>query len=483
LQYKWIVLSNTTLATLMASLDTNIVLIALPTISRELPHTSFFDLLWFLLGYQLVNGSLLVNFGRLSDIFGRVRLYTFGFAIFTAASALCSLAQTGDQLIAFRLLQGVGSAFLFSNSGAIITDAFPETERGKALGINQVSIVIGSLLGLVLGGVLTSLAGWRSIFYVNIPIGIFATLWSYFQLKELAVIRKGQRIDVVGNITFAGGLAAVLLALTLYSVSLLKPGEFAALVASGIALLAVFVLAERRIEEPMLDLSLFRIRLFSAGAVASLLNSLARGAVTLVLTFYLQGPSMGLTPLSAGVFLIPISVSLVMLGPISGYLSDKHGPQFFTTSGLVVSAAGFVILASIGKTITFWQLALPLCLVGAGWGLFQSPNRASLMNSVPAAQRGIASGTSVLVLVSGSSFSLAIAFSLLTASVPLSELQTIFISGGGVSNAPWIGSFIASIHDVYYLSAAFMLLAIVPSTIRGTFARAPASDVLRSPEG
>ena len=214
MQYKWIVLSNTTLGTLMASLDTNIVLIALPTISRELRGTSFFDLLWILLGYQLVNGSLLVNFGRLSDMFGRVRLYTFGFALFTVASALSSLAQTGEQLIVFRLLQGVGSAFLFSNSGAIITDAFPEDERGKALGINQVSIVIGTLLGLVLGGVLTAVAGWQSIFYVNIPIGIFATVWSHYKLKELATIRKGQKIDIIGNVTFAGGLATVLVAIT-----------------------------------------------------------------------------------------------------------------------------------------------------------------------------------------------------------------------------------------------------------------------------
>jgi EmrB/QacA subfamily drug resistance transporter len=467
LQYKWIVLSNTTLGTLMASLDTNIVLIALPTISRELRATSFFDLLWVLLGYQLVNGSLLVNFGRLSDIFGRVRLYTFGFALFTAASALCSLAQTGEQLIAFRLLQGVGSAFLFANSGAIITDAFPENERGKALGINQVSIVVGSLLGLVLGGVLTTVAGWQSIFYVNIPIGIFATAWSHFKLKELATIRKGQKIDVVGNITFAGGLATVLVAITLDAVALLPVDQSVLLLGAGIALLVAFVVTERRVKEPMLDLSLFRIRLFTAGTIASLLNSLARGAMTLVLTFYLQGPSMGLDALSAGIFLIPISVSLAFLGPISGILSDKYGPRFFATSGLVVSMIGFLLLATIGRTITFWQLALPLSLVGAGFGLFQSPNRASIMNSVPAWARGIASGTSTTVLVAGGSFSLGIAFFILTASVPIADLQNIFIGGTALSTAPWIGSFIDSIHQVYYLSTAFLLLGIIPSVLRG----------------
>jgi EmrB/QacA subfamily drug resistance transporter len=467
LQYKWIVLSNTTIGTLMASLDTNIVLIALPTISRELRATSFFDLLWILLGYQLVNGSLLVNFGRLSDMFGRVRLYTFGFALFTVASALSSLSQTGEQLIAFRLLQGVGSAFLFSNSGAIITDAFPENERGKALGINQVAIVVGSLFGLVLGGVLTTFGGWQSIFYVNIPIGIFATVWSHYKLKELAVIRKGQKIDILGNVTFAGGLATVLVAITLDAVSALPVGQSVILLGVGLALLAAFVFTERRVKEPMLDLSLFRIRLFTAGTIASLFNALARGAVTLVLTFYLQGPSMGLDALSAGIFLIPLSVSIAFLGPLSGYLSDKHGPRFFATTGLLVSSMGFLLLAGIGRTITFWQLALPLSLVGAGIGLFQSPNRASVMNSVPAWARGIATGTTTTVFIAGASFSLAIAFFVLTAGVPIADLQHIFIGGTALSTAPWIGSFINSIHDVYYLSTVFLLLGIIPSVLRG----------------
>ncbi len=467
MQYKWIVLSNTTLGTLMASLDTNIVLIALPTISRELKATSFFDLLWVLLGYQLVNGSLLVNFGRLADMFGRVRLYTFGFAIFTTASALCSLAQTGEQLIAFRLLQGVGSAFLFSNSGAIITDSFPLEERGRALGINQVSIVIGSLLGLVLGGVLTTVAGWRSIFYVNIPIGIFATVWSHYQLKELATIRKGQKLDIVGNVTFAGGLAMVLGAITLYAVSLVPLDEFFVLFVGGVSLLVAFVYTEQRVKEPMLDLSLFKIRLFTAGTVASLLQSLARGAVTLVLTFYLQGPSMALSPFTAGVFLIPISVGIAFLGPLSGHYSDRYGPRFFATSGLLVSCVGFVILSDIGKTVTFWQLALPLFLVGAGIGLFQSPNRASVMNSVPARARGIASGTATTVFVVGASFSLSLAFFILTSGVPIAELQNIFVGGTAAANASWVNNFISSIHIVYYLSAAFVLAGVIPSVLRG----------------
>jgi len=261
--------------------------------------------------------------------------------------------------------------------------------------------VIGTLMGLVLGGVLTGVAGWQSIFYVNIPIGIFATLWSHYNLKELGEIKKGQKIDVLGNFTFAGGLAAVLAAITLDAVSLLALDQFVLLLGTGVALLAAFVVIEQRVKEPMLDLALFRIRLFTAGTVASLFNSLARGAVTLVLTFYLQGPSLGLSALSAGIFLIPLSVSIALLGPLSGYLSDKHGPRFFATSGLIVSSMGFLLLSTIGRTIAFWQLALPLSLVGAGIGLFQSPNRASVMNSVPPSVRGIATGTTTTVFIAG----------------------------------------------------------------------------------
>lgn len=467
MQYKWIVLSNTTIGVFIASLDTNIVLIALPTISRELKDTSFLDLLWILLGYQVVNGSLLVNFGRLSDMFGRVRLYTLGFAIFTAASALCSLSQTGAELIGFRLLQGVGSAFIFSNSGAIITDAFPQEERGKALGINQVAIVVGSLAGLVLGGILTAVAGWQSIFWVNIPTGIFATFWSRYQLHEIGDIRKGQKIDFLGNITFAGGLATLLVAISLSAVSAVSRGESALLAATGVGLLVVFIVTETKVKQPMLDFSLFRIRAFTAGTLASLFNSLARGAVVLTLTFYLQGPSMHLDALSAGIFLIPISVAISLLGPMSGYLSDKYGPRFFATSGLLVSMSGFVVLAQIGPTVTFWQLALPLSLVGAGIGLFQSPNRASVMSSAPPHQRGIAGGTATTVFISAASFSLGLAFYIMTSGVPIADLQNIFVGGTASANAPWVGHFISSIHTVYYLSTAFLLAGVIPSALRG----------------
>jgi EmrB/QacA subfamily drug resistance transporter len=465
--YKWVALSNTTLGVLMSSLDGNIVLIALPTIAKDLPGTSLIDLLWILLGYQLVTASVLVNFGRLADMFGRVRLYNFGFAVFTAGSALCGLSQNSEQLIAFRMVQAIGAAFLFSNSAAIITDAFPLNERGRALGTNQVAIVVGSVMGLVLGGFLTSAAGWRSIFWVNVPIGIFATAWSHYRLREQGLIKKGQRLDIPGNITFAAGLTCVLLAITLYAVSSLALQEFYSLIAAGVALLAAFAFIERWVRQPMLDFSLFRIRMFTAGNIAIFLNALARGAVSLVLVFYLQGPTMGLDPLAAGIFLIPISASLALFGPISGWLSDNHGARVLSTMGLLVSSVGFLLLTGIGTTITFQQLVLPLVLIGSGMGMFASPNRASIMNSVSEEARGIASGVSVTLVNVGATLSLGVAFLIMTVSMPIPDLEKIFLGSGGLSNAPWIGDFITSVHSVFYLSTVVLLGAIIPSVMRG----------------
>jgi EmrB/QacA subfamily drug resistance transporter len=466
-QYKWVVLSNTTLGTLMSSLDGNIVLIALPTIAKDLPGTTLFDLLWILLGYQLVTATVLVNFGRLADMFGRVKLYNFGFALFTVGSAMCSLSQSSVQLIGFRLVQALGAGFLFSNSAAIITDAWPEDQRGMALGINQVSIVIGSVLGLVMGGLLTTAAGWRSIFWVNIPIGVFATAWSHYKLKELANVRKGEKLDLAGNISFAGGIALILTSITLYVISSLSFPELLAMSGAGAALLVLFVFIERRVPQPMFDLTLFRIRMFTAGNIAIFLNALARGAVSLVLVFYLQGPTMGLSPLTAGLFLIPVSLSIALFGPVSGWLSDRHGARLLSSVGLGVSSIGFVLLTGIGPTITFQQLALPLIFVGGGMGLFASPNRASIMNSVPDRERGVASGTSMTLVNVGGTFSLAMAFTVMSLTMPVKDLQMVFLGVQVSGTASWVGSFIGSIRSVYYLSTLFLLLAIIPSAMRG----------------
>lgn len=455
----------------MSGLDTNIVLIALPTIAKELPGTSLLDLILVLLGYQLITASVLINFGRLADMFGRVRLYNLGFAVFTIGSALCGFSQSGTQLIIFRMVQAVGAAFLFSNSAAIITDAFPEQERGRALGINQVAMVVGSVIGLVLGGFLTGAVGWRSIFLINIPIGIFATIWSHYQLHELATIGKGQKMDIPGNVTLVAGIVTILAAMTLYAIALIEALEFYVLLGGGILLIIVFAWIETRTEQPMLDLALFKIRMFSAGNIAIFLNALARGAVSLVLILYLQGPKpymMGLDPLTAGIFVLPVSIALVIFGPASGWLSDKYGARVLSSAGLLVSSVGFLLVTGIGLTITFEQVIIPLLLIGAGMGLFMSPNRASIMNSVPPERRGIASGTSTTLMNLGGVFSLGFTFFVLATTTSMADLTSIFF-GGTPEHDPslWIGNFLNSIHFVFILSTIFLLIAIIPSVLRG----------------
>ena len=470
MNYKWITLSNTTIGTLMASLDRNIVLIALPTIALDL-HASFFTLVWIVLVYWLVTASVLLNFGRLSDMFGRVKLYNMGFALFTLGSGLCSISQTGEQLILFRIIQALGAAFLFSNSAAIITDTFAENERAKALGLNQTSIVVGSVIGLVFGGFLTSYLGWRSIFWVNLPIGIFATIWSYAKLRELGVIRK-EKIDWLGNTTFAGGLSMILLGVTLATFKIINPYEIFLSVVGGFSLLVLFIITEKKVSRPMFDLSLFKIRLFTGGIIAIFLNALARGSFTLIMSFYLQGPSMKLSSLDAGIYLIPVSIALAVFAPVSGWLYDKYKLRFFTSAGLVVSALGFFILTWIGVTMSFYEVVMPLVMIGAGMGIFASPNRASIMTSVPSSSRGVSAGISTTFVMIGNSFSIGLVFLIMTNIISLHTAEQLFSgsfqptsSSVAISN-PIVDKFLSSIHFVFFVSAIMMLASIIPSVIR-----------------
>lgn len=467
MQYKWRVLTNTTVATLMASIDTNIVLISLPTIGRELADTSATLLLWILLGYSLVTAVVLLNFGRLSDMFGRVRLYVLGFAVFTAGSALCGFSGTGVELVLFRLVQAVGAGFLFSNSAAIITDAFPPNERGRALGINQVSIVAGAVSGLVLGGVITSTIGWRWIFFVNVPIGLFATVRAHLDLKELAKPEPAPRIDWAGNVAFAGGLTLLLLGITLGALGEIPELLGAVVAVGGLLLLVAFLRIEQRERSPMLDLSLFRNRQFASSAFATLLNALARGAFTFILVFYLQGPPRFLTPFDAGLFLIPVSVSLAAVGPVSGWLSDRFGPRPFLLAGLAISAAGFLWLSTIGPDESFGQLAGPLALVGAGMGLFAAPNRAAMMTAVPPTRRGVASGIGTTFVNTGATVSLGITLLIMTSVLSRPEVQAIFL-GTAAGGAVQIGrGFLDAIHLIFLVSTGLIVAAFYPSLRSG----------------
>jgi EmrB/QacA subfamily drug resistance transporter len=468
MQYKWKVLSNTTVATLMAAIDTNIVLIALPTIGRQLPGTSPTTLLWILLGYSLLTAVVLLNFGRLSDMFGRVRLYVLGFAIFTVGSLLCGFSQNGLELVGFRLFQAIGAGFLFSNSAAIITDAFPPNERGRALGINQISIVAGAVAGLVLGGIITSTIGWRWIFFVNVPIGLIATLRAHADLRELARPESAPHIDWAGNLVFALGLTLLLLGVTLGALGDIGTVPAIAIVVVGLGLLVVFVGIEARVPSPMLDLSLFRNRQFATTAIATLMNALARGAFTFVLVFYLQGPPRFLSPFTAGLFLIPTSASLATFGPVSGWLSDRYGPRWFVLVGLVVSAAGFLWLATIGPDESFLELTPPLVLVGGGMGLFASPNRAAMMSAVPPSRRGVASGVGTTFLNCGATISLGVTLVVMSSVMPRSAIDAILV-GGTASGLPSsvASGFLSSIHLIFVISGALALLALIPSVLRG----------------
>ncbi len=468
MRYKWLVLTNTTVATLMASIDTNIVLISLPTIGRELPGTNAPLLLWILLGYSLLTAVVLLNFGRLSDMFGRVRLYVLGFAVFTAGSALCGFSGTGTELVLFRLVQAVGAGFLFSNSAAIITDAFPPNERGRALGVNQVSIVAGSVAGLVLGGVIASTIGWRWIFFVNVPIGIVATLRARFDLRELARPVEAPRIDWAGNVAFAGGLTLLLLGITLGALGEIPVPAGVAVAVGGLALVGVFVLIERRERSPMLDLALFRNRQFATSAFAVLINALARGAFTFILVFYLQGPPRFLSPFVAGLFLIPTSASLASVGPVSGWLSDRFGPRPFLVAGLVISAGGFLWLSTIGPDESLLALSGPLVMVGAGMGLFAAPNRAAMMTAVPPTRRGVASGIGTTFVNTGATISLGITLLIMTSVLSRPEVQAIFLGTAGQGVGPAVGpEFLDAIHYIFLASTALVLSALVPSILGG----------------
>ncbi len=473
MQYKWKVLSNTTVATLMAAIDTNIVLISLPTIGRELPGTSATTLLWILLGYSLLTAVVLLNFGRLSDLFGRVRLYVLGFGVFTIGSLLCGFSQSGIELVGFRLVQAVGAGFLFSNSAAIITDAFPPNERGRALGINQVSIVGGAVAGLVLGGIITSTLGWRWIFFVNVPIGIVATLRARYDLRELSRPSEPPRIDWLGNLLFAGGLTLLLLGITLGALGNIPGADGLAMSLGGLAVLGLFLAVEAQVASPMLDLALFRIRAFSATSLATLLNALARGAFTFILVFYLQGPPRFLSPFTAGLFLIPVSASLATFGPVSGWLSDRWGPKWFVLSGLAVTAAGFLWLSTITPAESFLSLTPPLVLVGAGFGLFASPNRAVMMTAVPPRRRGVASGVGTTFVNTGSTISLGITLLVMSQVLPRSAIVAIFLGSSAQGIAPGVASgFLESIHTIFLISAGLVLAAMVPSALREAVARA-----------
>ena len=434
MQYKYTVLTNTMLGALMASINMNIVLITLPTIFRGLGINPFAPgeftyLLWILMGYSIVLASILVTFGRISDSYGRVRMYSFGFIIFTIASILLSIVpgNSGNNgalaLILLRIFQAVGAGFLMVNSTALLTDAFPPNERGKALGLNQISFVVGSLLGIILGGFLSGF-DWHLVFVVNVPFAIAGTYWSLTKLKETSE-RIKVPIDIPGNLTLAGAMILVSLGLT-YTLEPYKnsqtgwsnPWVIAALTI-GIVLLIAFIFIERRVKNPLFNLSLFKIKPFLFGNLSLLLGSLGRGAVMFLVVIWLQGIYLPLhgfsyteTPLWAGIYLLPMLIGTVIFGPIGGILTDKYGARPFATLGMIISALGFFLLNLLPYNFNLLEFEIVLFIIGIGGGLFASPNTTAIMNAVSSKDRASANGMRMTINNITSTISMAIFFSI-----------------------------------------------------------------------
>jgi EmrB/QacA subfamily drug resistance transporter len=475
----------------MATINSNIVLIALPAIFNGIGinplapgETNY--LLWMLLGYMMVTATLVVVFGRISDMFGRVKLYNLGFAIFTLGSILLFLTPgSGDTaamlMIIFRLIQGVGGSFLFANSTAILTDAFPKHERGMAMGINQIAAILGSIIGLILGGLLAAV-NWRLIFLVSIPFGVFGTIWAYWKLRETVQVRSRQQVDWPGSLTFLLGLTILLIGVTYgiepYGSSPMgwgNPYVIAAIVV-GLALLVTFVLIELRVSNPMFRLQLFKIRLFTAGNIANLLSGMTRGGLQFMLIIWLQGVWLPLhgysyedTPLWAGIYMLPMMVGFIIMGPLSGKLSDRFGARAFASTGMILQLVGFVLLTLLPYNFNYVWFAVLLVLMGIGQGMFAAPNTTAVMNSVPADQRGVASGMRATFQNAASVISMTMFFCIVTAG--LAALLPSALSAGltNVGLPANIAEQIAHLPPLAALFAAFLgynpMATMLPQTV------------------
>ena len=464
LEYKWVVLINTTLGVFMASLDNSILTISLPDILRSI-NATVVEIMWVVMGYSLIITALLLPFSRLADMKGRVKLFNLGFAIFTVSSALCGLSQTGSQLVAFRLLQGIGSALLLSNSVALLTDAFPLHERGSALGINMMMATTGFVMGIVAGGVITEFLGWRYIFFINVPVGLFAAVWCYRKLHETAELDDTARFDVPGIITFPLAISAILAALTLVTQGRWGEPATNGLFLSGFALLIVFLLIERRAPEPMMDLMLFRIRLFWAGNSALFLNTLARGATMFIMSWYFQA-ALGDPPVTAGLKMLPMALTMAVSAPIAGRLSDKLPSRELATVGLIGTAVAMLWMSTFPLHVSYPLLAVALVLIGASNTFFNAPNTTAVMAAVPAQRRGVAAGTRTLLLNTGQTMAIALTMAIVATRMSYQTLVVLF-SGATDGASLDAVAFMDGLHKVFLVSALMSVIAIVCSAMRG----------------
>ncbi len=476
-RYKWVVLSNTTLGMLMAMIDTSIVLIALPDIFKGIhmnplqPGNTFY-LLWMILGFMIVTAVLVVSLGRLGDMLGRVRMYNMGFVIYTFFSLMLSITwmtgtAAGLWLVIMRLFQGVGAAFLIANSTAILTDAFPPHERGMAVGINQIAAIAGSFIGLILGGLLGPIE-WRLVFIISVPIGIFGTIWSYMKLKEVPV-KRDTHVDWSGNLTFALGLVALMVGITYgiqpyggHVMGWTSPFVLSCLVV-GIITLFFFARIEMRSPDPMFRLSLFRIRAFTTGSISTLFSAIGRGGLMFTMVIWLQGIWLPLhgynfsnTPLWAGIALLPLTGGFLVSGPLCGWLSDKYGARPFTVGGMAGATVSFFLLQFLPADFSYPVFGLLLFLNGVSMGMFAAPNRASIMNALPAEHRGVGSGMNSTFQNSGQVLSIGIFFTLMIIGLSRTLPHALYVglTHEGVSSA--VAHHVASLPPVSTLFASFL---------------------------
>jgi len=461
--YKWWALSCTSLGMLLAATNSGTLIIALPDLERSL-HASLLALVWVILAYLIAATVLVLLAGRLSDLFGRKRAYIGGFVVFALASLGAGFSPDANVLIAWRVLQGIGSAFLFANAAALVTDAFPKEELGLAMGANTMVAAIGLVLGPVLGGALVAIS-WHWVFWFNVPIALAGAAWGALILRELAKPDAVRGYDVLGNTTFVIGLTGLVLGVSRGGLTGWNdPAVIGALVTAAV-LLPAWILIERRSRAPMLDLDIFKSRLFAAATAAAFINGLARFALMFLFVFYYQG-AQGNTPIEAGVRLIPLALGMLVASPLAGIYADRHGSRTLAALGMLVTATGLAAMTTLGVHTPYWQSGLCLMIVGVGSGMFNSPNTAAMMGAVPAYRRGVAAGARTLVQNTGAVLSIAFVMAIVTSAIPKATLFAVF-SGLAKGLSPQkLEPFIANMHTALWVLAAVSLLGFAVCLMR-----------------
>lgn len=465
LEYKWLVLSVTTIGALMAAIDSTIVILGLPDIMTAL-HADLVEMIWVIMAYILVSTIFLLTFGRVADIFGRVRMYNLGFVIFTIGSALCGFSQTGTELILFRVVQGTGAAMMVVNSVALITEVFPPNERGRALGINAITWSAGGVLGPVLGGFILSAGDWRWIFFINVPIGIAGAVWGYLALKEKSTRLGGERFDPLGAASFSLSLLSLLGALTLGIQFSWTSVPILTMFAIFVVALAVFIWWERRVSNPVLDFSLFRGRVYTFSVLSAMIQALALFAVNFLITFYLQGVR-GFDPLKAALLLIPLPIVTSLVAPLSGILSDRVGARVPATLGLLIQALALYLLTSITIHTSLVQIGLLLALMGLGGGLFYPSNTSAAMNDSPKRRLGVASATLATLRQAGMVTSFALSLAVAAASLPKDVMFKLFVGTNVQLGSSITQAFVVGMHSAFIVSLILCLIAAAISFVRG----------------